>query len=51
MKRKIKVKVLKENSSRVTVKFMSLNRKMPMPRADFEKHVKDGLYEVVSRPE
>jgi hypothetical protein len=26
---------------------MSLNRKMPVPREDFEKRVKQGLYEVV----
>ncbi len=45
--RSIKVKVVKETSSTVTIKLMSLNRKMPVPREDFEKRVKQGLYEVV----
>lgn len=47
----MKVKVVKETSSTVTVHFMSLNRKMPVPRKDFEKRVKSGLYEVVETPE
>ena len=45
--RSIKVKVVKESSSTVTIKLMSLNRKMPVPREDFEKRVKQGLYVVV----
>jgi hypothetical protein len=30
---------------------MTLNRKMPVPRKDFEKRVKSGLYEVVNAEE
>ncbi len=51
MQRSIKVKVLKETSSTITVHIMSLNRKMPVPRKDFEKRVESGLYEVVNLPE
>ena len=47
----MKVKVVKETSSTVTVLIMSLNRKMPVPRKDFEKRVANGLYEVVPAPE
>ena len=45
--RSIRVKILKETSKTVTVRFMTLNRKMPVPRKDFEKRVENGLYEVV----
>ncbi|MCO6492192.1 MAG: hypothetical protein J5I98_27490 [Phaeodactylibacter sp.] len=45
--RSIRVKILKETSKTVTIRFMTLNRKMPVPRQDFEKRVKNGLYEVV----
>lgn len=45
--RSIKVKVLKETSKTVTIHMASLNRKMPVPRKDFEQRVKDGLYEVI----
>ncbi|WP_170254437.1 hypothetical protein [Phaeodactylibacter luteus] len=47
MDRSIKVKILKETSKTVTVQLTSLNRKMPVPRADFEKRVKSGLYTVI----
>jgi len=47
--RSIKVKVMKETSSTVTIKLMSLNRKMPVPREDFEQRVKEGLYEVINQ--
>ncbi len=46
--RSIKVKIIKETSSTVTVKFLSLNRKMPVPRKEFEQRVEEGLYEVVN---
>ena len=49
--RSIKVKIVKETTSTVTVHFMTLNRKMPVPRKDFEKRVKSGLYEVVNATE
>ena len=45
--RSIRVKILKETSKTVTIRFMTLNRKMPVPRKEFEKRVEDGLYEVV----
>ncbi len=45
--RSIKVKIIKETSSTVTVQFISLNRKMPVPRQDFEKRVEQGVYEVI----
>ena len=45
--RTIKIKVVKETSQTVTVMFTSLNRKMPIPREDFEKRVKNGEYTVV----
>jgi hypothetical protein len=48
MHRSIQVKVVNETSSRVTIKFMSSNSKMPVPREEFEKRVKEGVYEVIS---
>ena len=45
--RSIRVKVLKETSKTVTIRLMSLNRKMPVPRKEFEKRVQNGLYEIV----
>jgi hypothetical protein len=45
--RSIKVRILKETSKTVTLRFPSLNRKMPVPRKDFEKRVEKGLYEVI----
>lgn len=48
--RSIKVQIVKETSSTVTIKMISLNRKMPVPKEDFEKRVKQGLYEVISSP-
>ncbi len=46
--RSIKVKIVKETSSTVTIKFLSLNRKMPVPRKEFEQRVEDGTYEVIN---
>ena len=46
--RSIKVKVVKETSATITLHFVSLNRKMPVPREAFEKRVESGLYEVVN---
>ena len=45
--RSIKVRVVKENANRVTLHFISLNRKMPVPKEEFEKRVASGLYEVL----
>lgn len=47
MRRSIKVKVLKETPSTITIRFMSSNSRMPVGKADFEKRVKDGVYEIV----
>lgn len=48
MKGSMKVKVIKENANRVTIKLIMANAKMPVPRDEFEKRVKDGVYEVVN---
>lgn len=47
MRRSIKVKVLKESPSTVTIRFMSSNSRMPVNKNEFEKRVKDGVYEVI----
>lgn len=47
MQRSIKVKVIKETKSRVTLHFLGLNRKMPVGKDDFNKRVENGLYKVV----
>ena len=49
--RTIKVEVVKQTSSTVTIKMISLNRNMPVPKEEFEKRVKQGLYEVVNQPQ
>lgn len=48
MKGSMKVKVIKENANRVTIKLIMANAKMPVSRDEFEKRVKDGVYEVVN---
>ena len=48
MHRSIKVKIVSESSTKVTIKLMSLNRVMPVARAEFEKRVAEGLYEVIA---
>ena len=47
MQRSIQVRVLSESNSRVTIKFISSNSKMPISKTDFDKRVKDGIYEIV----
>lgn len=47
MQKSIKVKIVSEKAGRVVIKFISLNRKMPVSKADFEKRVESGLYEVI----
>ncbi|MCB0552846.1 MAG: hypothetical protein KDD02_04785 [Phaeodactylibacter sp.] len=47
IKRSIKVKVLKETPRTITIQLMTLNRKMPVPRQDFEQRVREGEYEVI----
>ena len=48
--RSIKVQIIKETSSTVTIKLVNLNRKMPVPKEDFDKRVKQGLYQVIDTP-
>ena len=48
--RSIKVKIVKETSNTVTIKLLSLNRTMPVPKEDFEKRVEKGLYDVINMP-
>ena len=49
MSRSIKVRIIKETSNTVTVYMVGLNRKMPVPKAEFDERVASGLYEVVER--
>lgn len=51
MDRTIKVKVVKETSTKVTLLFLTLNRKIPISKADFEERVKSGLYQVIEPKE
>lgn len=46
--RSIKVKVIKETKNKVTLKFMSLNRKMPVEKGAFNERVEMGIYDVVN---
>lgn len=46
--RSIKVKVIKETSKSVTIEMVSLNRKMPVPKATFEERVENGEYTVLN---
>ena len=47
MRHQIKIKVVKENAKTVTIKMISSNRSMPVPRAEFEKRVEKGVYVIV----
>lgn len=47
MQGSMKVKVIKENANRVTIKLIMANAKMPVSREEFERRVKDGTYEVI----
>ncbi len=46
MHRSIKVRIVKETARNITIEILSLNRKMPVSREDFEERVESGLYEV-----
>ena len=48
MQRSIKIRVLKENTSKVTIHLVSANRKMVVPKEKFLQHVKSGLYDIVN---
>lgn len=43
----IKVKVVKETSTKVTLYFPVLNRKMPVLKEDFHKRIEDKTYVLV----
>ena len=47
--RDIRVKVLKKNQNRVTIKLMSSNSKMVMRLNEFKERVKDGTYRVMNK--
>jgi hypothetical protein len=47
MQRAIKVKVIKESPTTVTIQFVSSNSSMPVGKDDFDQRVKDGVYEVI----
>lgn len=49
MQRTTKVRVLKETPTRVTLHFITLNRKIPITREEFKDRVDSGEYEVVER--
>ncbi len=46
--RSIKVKVIKETTKSVTIEIVSLNRKMPVPKATFDERVENGEYTVLN---
>lgn len=46
--RSIKVKVIKETTKSVTIEMVSLNRKMPVPKAVFDERVENGEYTVLN---
>lgn len=48
MHRSIKVKIMKETKGRITLKLMSLNRKMPVEKATFMERVEMGIYDVIN---
>ena len=45
--RSIKIRVVKESAKTVTIRMLSLNREMPVPKAEFEKRIESGMYEIV----
>lgn len=45
---KIKVKIVKETRSRITIFLPTVNRKMHVLKNDFHERVEDGLYEVMN---
>jgi|GEM_PF-1544702 len=47
MSRSIKIRVVKESAKTVTIRMLSLNREMPVPKAEFEKRLESGMYEIV----
>lgn len=48
MHHRIKVKVLRETKRKVILRFINLNRKMPIDKPTFQERVKMGIYEVIN---
>lgn len=48
MHRSIKVKVLKETKTKVTILLRSLNRKMIIPKEKFIERIERGEYDVLN---
>lgn len=46
--RTIKVKIVKETSSKVHLYFPTLNRQLPIPKEEFNQRIENGLYKVVN---
>lgn len=44
----IRVRIIKETSNRVTLRFMSTNSQMSVLRDEFEKRVESGIYNVLN---
>lgn len=50
MNRSLKIKVVKETKTRVSIFMVGLNRKMTVSQEEFAERVESGLYTVVSKP-
>ena len=48
MHKSIKVRIIKETTNRVTLRFMSTNSQMSVLRDEFEKRVNAGTYNVLN---
>jgi len=46
MHRSLSIKVLKKSTNNVTIKLLAGNSQMRIPKSDFEKRIKSGLYLV-----
>ena len=46
--RTIKVRVVKQTPRFVTIKLMSANSRMPLPKDEFHKRLNQGVYDVVN---
>ena len=43
----MKVRIVKETKTKVTLHFITLNRSMPISKKDFKERIENGLYELV----
>lgn len=46
--RTIRVKIIKSNTSTVTVRLLSLNRDMPVKKDEFQRNLDNGTYQLVN---